>query len=60
MYNYINVYKNVRVYSINLITMTKATNRTTAMGMITYRLMLFPSIEEDVDGTIVVEELRWK
>lgn len=29
------------------------------MGMITYRLMLLPSIEEDVDGSIVVEELQW-
>lgn len=47
------------VYCINPITMTKTTNSTTAMGMITYRLMLFPSIEEDEDGTIVVEELRW-
>lgn len=49
------VYNNVRLYSINPIT----TNRTTAMdiAIIRYRPILFSSMEADVDGSIVVEEL---
>lgn len=49
------VYNNVRLYSINPIT----TNRTTAMdiAIIRYRPILFSSMEADVDGSFVVEEL---
>lgn len=52
------VYNNVRLYSINPITMI-ITHRTRGMdiAIIRCRPILFSSMEADVDGSIVVEEL---